>query len=499
MADQLVYNTRLFNPLFWHLIPLLRNPKIRYIYVEGGSSAAKTYTIAQALWYVMMVDSVNIMCFRRFQTHIKDSVYLSFKVSARGLELSRYLQFLEFLVRYQAEDTRVRFKGLDDEENIKGIEDYDFVYNNEWSQFTEKQWDQQRKRLRGRSNQKFICDWNPISQNLWQYTEWLDKDEWIDLPLTEPTAPTKYSSLNAEYAFKKINKKGDSVWFKVTYRDNYWIVGHPSGKGGFVDEHTLADFEYDRIHKPNLYRVYANGERGILRTGGEFWKQFNDLVHVKPVKYESGPVHVSVDENASPYVTVTLWQIHDRKPRKQIVQFAEVICRDPENNAPKAAAKLATYLKRIGHEDVVFFYGDASGGKRSTVDDNSKSFFDKFTEVLRKEGFTIINRVAKANPQVALSAAFINDIYENNLYDLEIIIGDSCKISIDDYVVVKEDENGAMAKPKVKDKDKGITYEPNGHCSDTKRYFIVKAFEALFNLYKARNKKGAKSYAASRA
>lgn len=472
--------------MYWHILKYLRDPAIRYIYVEGGSSAAKTYSICQALLVDGMENKYSSMVFRRFHVHIKDSVYSSFKSASAKLELTGPVYKFQEDVIKGTPGNHIRFRGLDDEENIKGIEGYKVVYNNEWSQFIESHWDQQRKRLRGQPNQKFICDWNPISSKLWQYEKVIDAEEWIDQPLNVPEAPAKYNSLNSEFAFIRKNKKGNAVWIKVTYRDNFWVVGHPSGEGGFVDEHTLADFEEDRIKKPNLYRVYANGERGIMRTGGEFWKQFNETKHVQPLKLEkTTTIHVTLDENVNPYVTVLLWQIIGKEFR----QVHELICKTPDNNAPKAARKLADWLHSIGYQDVVFIYGDPSASKRSTVDPNNSSFYDKFIEVLQKEGFTVVNRVARSAPEVALSAAFINEIYEYNKDGYSIVIGDRCKLSIDDYCTVKEDAEGKMQKVKEKDPDTKVTFEPYGHISDAKRYFIIKILEREFNLYKAKRRR----------
>jgi phage terminase large subunit len=487
MGKRMIFNPKLFNPLYWHLKPLLRDPRIRYIYVEGGSSASKTAEICGSLLIDQLQYKYSSICFRRFHVHIKDSVYNSFKLAANRLQLKdRVYRFQEDVIKHDKKDIKVRFRGLDDEENIKGIEDYDVVYNNEWSQMTEDQWSQQRKRLRGRPNQKFICDWNPISAQMWQYTEWLDKDEWTDLPLDMPGAASKYNSLDPEHSFKRINKRGNAVWIKVTYRDNFWVVGHPSGKGGFRDEETLADFEWDRIHKPNFFRVYGNGERGIIRTGGEFWPQFNELVHVRPLKVEQGTLHISLDENYNPYVTVAAWQLIG----KEIRQVHELPCRAPENNAPKAARKLADWLRRIDYKDVLFLYGDPSSSKHSTIDPNNSSFYDKFIEVLRMGGFHVVSRVSRSAPEVALSGAFINEIYEHNLHGYSIVIADHCKVSIDDYMTVKMDKDGKMLKIKIKDKVTGITYEPHGHYSDQKRYFIIRILEAEFMRYKSKTKKG---------
>lgn len=482
----IIFNPRLFNPLYWHIKAALRDERIRFIYVEGGSSASKTFSIAQALTLDMMEHDYSTLIFRRFHVDIKDSIYSSFKAAAASLEVKPYWEFIQDVGRYN-ESTFLRFRGLEDEEDIKGVEGFNVVYNNEWNQFTLTQWGQQKKRLRGRPNQKFICDWNPVSSQLWLYKDVIDLDKWTDLPLDMPGMPTKYTALDPQYSFKRINAKGDSLWLKVTYRDNYWVVGHPSGKGGFYDQHTLNEFEHDRIHKPNLYRVYANGERGIMRTGGDFWKQFNETRHVKPVKLEDGTVHISIDNNVTPYVTVSCWQID--KVGKVIRQFDELPCKSPDNNAPKAAQRVIKWLDRIGYKGVVFVYGDPSTKARSTIDENNKSFFDKFMDGLKEANVLIADRVGRSAPEVATSAAFVNEIYEHGYDGWTIEIGDNCKESIDDYCSVKEDKDGTMLKLKVKDKETGQTYEPHGHFSDTKRYFITKVLEAEFNKYKARNSK----------
>ncbi len=480
-------NPRLFNPLHWHLMPLLRNPKIRFIYLEGGSGASKTAEICSSLLIDQLEHNYSSMVFRRLHVDIKDSVYSSFKASSGriGFTENGFWRFQQDLVKSTVNEARIRFRGLDNEENIKGIEGYNIVYNNEWSQFTEDQWNQQRKRLRGKPNQKFICDWNPISAQLWQYKEWLDKDVWHDLPLNIKGAPTKYNSLDSEYGFKKINSAGDAVWMKITYRDNYWIVGHPSGKGGFVDAAMLKDFEWDRIHKPNFYRIYANGERGIIRSGGEFFKQFDENKHVRPLVVEKSTIHLSLDENVNPYVTVGIWQLVN----KELRQVDELPCKTPDNNAVKAAHKVVKWMDANEYKDVVFVYGDPSASKRSTVDENSRSFYDKFIEVLRNAGYRVVNRVTKSAPEVAMSASFINDIYENSVYGYSIAVSDKCKVSIDDYISVQEDKDGRMLKPKIKDKVTGVTYEPVGHFSDQKRYFITTILSNEFEQYKSRSKR----------
>lgn len=480
---RILFNPKLFNPLYWHVVDLLFNFNIRYIFVEGGSSASKTYSICQAIIFYCISAKKNAIVYRRFHVHLEDTVYASFKSAINKMEMTNQFLIQQDYIEHKATGAKIVFKGLDSEENIKGIEDFDIVYNNEWNQFLENHWSQQRKRLRGRPNQKFICDWNPVSAKLWLYENWIDLENWTDLPLDMPKAPSKYTELNKEFAFKRINDIGNSINIKVTYRDNFWVMGHPSGKGGFDDVETKRNFDLDRERDSSQYRIYANGERGVIKTGGEFWKQFDPDRDVKPVAYKSGPIHVSIDDNVTPYVTVSVWQVIGTK----IFQVHEIPCKTPDNNAPKAARKFINWLHVIGHKDIIFLYGDPSSKKRSTIDENSKSFYDKFFEELRLAGFKTNNRVIKSAPEVALSAAFINDIYEYHLNGWQIEISDLCKVSIDDYVTVKEAPDGTMIKPKLKDPVTGITYETHGHFSDAKRYFIIELLKDEWIKYK--NKK----------
>ena len=488
MNEQIpVITARSFNPLYFHVKASLRDPAIRYIFLEGGASGSKTYAIAQALSVDQLEHNYSSVVFRRQHVDLKDSVYSSFQLVNENLGFTNvFWTFQQDLMKSTQNSAIVRFRGLDNVENIKGIEKFNVVWNNEWSQFLEDHFSQQRKRLRGRPNQKFICDWNPISAKLWQYENWLDMDVWEDLPLTIDGTGTKYNSLDPEHSFKRINKKGNSIWIKVTYRDNYWIVGHPSGKGGFVDQNILDDFAYDKQYHPNLYRIYADGERGVMRTGSEFLTQFNEINHVRPLAYDPATtIHICVDNNNDPYCAVAIWQIDMQ--RKELKQIHEIPAKAPDNNAQKAALLVVKYLQRLNYTNVIYVYGDASATNRSTVDINNASFFQKFIETLQVNKFRVQNKVGRSNPMVALSADFINEIFEFTYKGWSIVIGDSCKISIDDYIMAKQLPDGTMEKKKVKNPQTGIMYEPIGHFVDCLRYIATTILQSEWFEYSQRN------------
>lgn len=283
-----------------------------------------------------------------------------------------------------------------------------------------------------------------------------------------------------------------SHWIRKVFFDGEYADQSFKLLANYTDNYFINQEEYYKklllIANGNVavLNAIARGEWGMVRSGNEFWKQFDETRHVKPVQPDlTTTIHVSLDENVTPYVTVSLWQI----VAKNLRQIHEIPCKTPNNNAPKAAHKLADYLDSINYTDVVFIYGDPSASARSTIDPDSASFYDKFISILRGRGYKVINRVARSAPQIALSAAFINDIYQNEYNGYSITISDRCFTSIEDYMLVKEDADGKMLKPKVKDKETQVTYEQFGHFSDAKRYFITKILESEFNNYKSKSKR----------
>jgi phage terminase large subunit len=219
----------------------------------------------------------------------------------------------------------------------------------------------------------------------------------------------------------------------------------------------------------------------------EFWKCFEQDKHCKSVKIEKGTIHIVADNNVNPYIAIAAWQVFlDKKLLRQVEEFP---CETPNNTATKAARRVIKWLVEIDYKDVVYVYGDPSANKKSTEDDEGRSFFDKFIGTLQQAGIKVVNRVQKSAPEVALSGAFVNEIYESNLYGWTIEIGDHCRKSIEDYTMAKEDAEGKILKKKEQDKDTKVSFERYGHFSDDKRYFVTTVLNGEFAKYKIRSTK----------
>jgi phage terminase large subunit len=494
-------NPDLFNPVFWYIWDALHNPRIRKILLPGGSSAGKTAGICDAVNLRQLEELVNVLAIRKHRIHVDTTIKASFEASINRLgPLSKQYEKMEREIRVIT-GAVTTYAGMDDPEKVKGLESYDIIHMNELNQYDPPEWNEVNRRLRGRANQKIIADWNQISKNHWickgEDAILGDDQGWIDLPLRLPQyeeAVGAYTQLTEGYAFAKINAAGDTLWINTTYRDNFWIVGHPLDKSlGFVDVHTLANFATMKIKKPNDYRIYGLGLPGLIKTGGELWKQFQDA-HIRELKIDPDyPIHVSLDSNVSPYVTVSMWQVIPVPDSEihEIRQVGEIDARSPDNTAFKATLRLIKWLERLDYKQTLFVYGDPAGNARTTVDDNGRSFFDKVIGTLQKFNFRIVNRVQKSPPAVARSVEFINDVYEGLIPGWAIAIDHRCTVSVDDYTEVKEGPNGEMIKKKVTDPSDPTgerKIELYGHFSDAKRYFIITLLLEQFTNYKNRSR-----------
>lgn len=502
---KITFNAFLFNPVFWHIWDALHNPRIRRILVRGGSSAGKTGGVCDAINLYQLSAAASCLALRKHRVHVDTTIKPSFEMSiARRPEISHLYQKMEGEIRV-ATGAETKYGGMDDPEKIKGLESYDILYYNELNQFEPGEWSEGDRRLRGRPNQKIIADWNPIIITHWINQEILSADEgWIDLPLDLPEYEKEYGAFTQltppdanglVYAFKRINATGDTLWINVTYRDNYWIVGHPAGpEYGFIDQAQLQVFERMKVKKPNEYRIYGMGQDGIIKTGGELWKQFDEARHTRDLEYTPGSlIHISLDKNVVPYCTASIWQAveleGDQAGTWELRQIAEVASRAPNNTAFKNAMEVGKYLERINYKGDIAVYGDPSAKNRSTEDDEGRSHFDKFISTMDRLGYRVINRVEKSAPRLLLSVSFVNDIYEELIEGWRIVIGKSCQISIEDYNLLKEGPDGKPLKELTKkDPDNTLQrFQKYGHFSDAKRYFIITILRAIFDTYKQRS------------
>lgn len=503
-------NYRKLNPLGFHLLKLLQDVTIRLIILFGGSSSGKSYSVAQLILIMTLWDGENTLVMRKVGASISKTIYEDFKVAAKQLGIFHMFKFKDGVRQIVCipNGAKIDFGGLDDPEKIKGISNYKRVVLDEWSEFESEDYKQVRKRLRGKEGQQIITTFNPIKETHWIKKEVFDVEKWHDVPMEIeiagqmiPSQLTAVKSIRMNAAKMILNPRTkeieehapDTVVIQSTYLNNFWVVGSPDGTYGYYDEQCIADFEKDRLHDPDYYNVYALGEWGVIRTGSEFFSSFNRGKHCKEVEYDPHlPIHISVDSNVLPYISCTFWQVdidHGRESDKfEIRQIDEICAESPNNTVRKSAKLVAQRLKELSPEKV-YIHGDASTRAANNIDDEKRSFLDLFIDTLQKEGVEVVDCVSTKNPSVPMSGEFINAIFDSILPGMSIVIGENCKTSIEDYMSVQKDVNGAILKTKVKNKITMQTYEEHGHISDTFRYIVTDILRNEFLLFSNKRKR----------
>jgi len=469
------FNPNLFNNVYWHLRKAFNNTLIRFIWCYGGSSASKTYSVVQLLIIKMLEGkNENALVLRKYAVDIKDSIYSDFTSIIDDWGLRKHFIIQQNFIQCKLTGSYVRFRGLDDSEKIKGITKFKRVVLEEISQFEQADLKQIRKRLRGREGQQIIGIFNPISEEHWIKKEVFDKEVLIDI--------------ESDISGYQVNEKGNLIILKTNYLDNIFIVGKwkksidgglavdANGKliqiGGFVDQHTIDDFENDRINDFEYYRIYALGEWGKLRTGGEFWKNFKAETHVNNMGWDKSlPIWLSCDENVNPYLPWTIWQIKG----KHAQQIDEIFMEDPKNRVVYAAKE---FMNRYPIHDVagLFVGGDRTSIKEDTKKEKGENYF---TDIMRElKDYRPNLKIQSVNPSVVQSGNFINDIYSgNSTSGITIgINGTKCKKSVYDYQYTLEASDGSIHKSTKKHPVTKVTYQEFGHASDCKRYLITHNF-----------------------
>lgn len=498
------FDFRKFNPNAFHLFAALRDPTLRMIILYGGSSSSKSYSVAQVLLVLTLIEGENSLVMRKVGASISRTIYSDFKAAASELGMSDMFRFQLNTIKCLVNDCKIDFTGLDDPEKIKGISQYKRVFLDELSEYVSQDLKQIRKRLRGKKGQQIIGAFNPISIMHWIKRELLDVEQWHDVPMTieidgvqVPEELCKVKSLKKNAPKMLMNARTleleqhepDMLLIQSTYLNNFWVVGSPNGKYGYYDEQCIADFEKDRINDPDYYNVYALGEWGIIHTGSEFFSSFRSVELCGTNKYNPElPLHLTMDSNVLPYISCGMWQI-DYVNGVHLHQVGELAIESPNNSARKSAKVIAKRLRSMGYSDIVYLHGDASGKAANTIDDNNRSFFDLVIDTLNSEGFKVEDKIGDKNPSVPISGEFINSIFDGNVSGVSIGIDSKCTVSIEDYQAVQKDANGAILKTKIRNSVTKQSYEEHGHFSDTFRYVVVDLLSKEFTEFSLRRKR----------
>ena len=214
------------------------------------------------------------------------------------------------------------------------------------------------------------------------------------------------------------------------------------------------------------------------KTGGEFYSAYSRDIHVKKIiPNENLAVHISLDFNVVPYITMTLWQVEQNLNKFKVRAFAELCLPAPKNNIESLCKEADA---RFGHlfKNGLYYYGDYSGKNGQTMTADFKNHYSVLENVLYKYLNNGSDRVI-VNPNVMKRRNFVNKMFSGG-FPIDIEIDTDCQELKGDMEFLQEGADGNKSKKRVMDKNRGISYEEHGHTSDSMDYFLCSLFEAYY-------------------
>lgn len=225
------------NEIYANLFKYFTDDSIRYLIIYGGRRSGKSVGISDILTYIAgTCPNTFIPAVRKYGTSLKDSVYQRFNnsLSNAGLKYTPNKTDKEFLIKET--NSRIRCFGLDDPEKLKSLEDAKYIWFEEATENTEKDFDTIDAGLSPQGVvPKIILTFNPIAlipgQMHWIQERWLTNEHELSKPLVV----------------------GDAVILRTWYKDN-----------AFCPEATVKLLEGYKKTNPGLYKMWALGEFTVL-------------------------------------------------------------------------------------------------------------------------------------------------------------------------------------------------------------------------------------------
>lgn len=248
------------------------------------------------------------------------------------------------------------------------------------------------------------------------------------------------------------------------------------------------DDEYDR-------QRLLNGDWLISRrTGREFLAAFRSVDHLAKIPYNPDlPLHITWDFNTEPYMTLLVAQIWSEEGRERVHFLREICLRHPESTTEATCAALLRAMKVpergetpgpfAGHDQGIYFYGDATGKNKTTMAmQGIRHNYDMVKRELRVHLHNHSDRRIHRNPNHGVVRGFCN-AYLNGKLPLWVTFDPGMTNTVQDMIHVKEAADGGILKVMHKNHETGVTSEKYGHCLQAHYYLTVGAFPLLFKRF----------------
>lgn len=420
-------------------IPLLADQN-RYLVLRGGGGSGKSVWAAQQL-AMRLTGEMNhrLLVVRKVKDTLRQSVYEQLLEVLRGWEMMDDVTTTTSPLSIKCHTTKseILFAGIDDPEKIKSITRITSIWVEEATELELTDFTQLDIRLRGKANyyKQVILTFNPVDEGHWL------KKRFFDTP--DPRATV----------------------LLTTFQDNYFLPEE--------DRQTLLQLA---AVSQNYFRVYVQNQWGRVQTGNEFYDRFQRANHVRPVPYLPDlQIYQVWDANAHPYSAMLLAQLEPLPDQRYRVRvFKEYTLPAPNSGVRPTARQFLRDWQAAWTSSPVLYTGDASMNNRKPGEGNQTLKKDIESELLPcLTGSS--DCWLKQNPNVLRRRDWLNAIFGGYYPNLEFWLDEHCLETIADLELTQLGIDGKLKEKKV-DKEKGITYEIRGHCSDDIDYLFCTLF-----------------------
>ena len=458
--------SEMVNPPFADIL----DNKDRYILLWGGRGSGKTDSAQKKIIIRMLTANYyKLILVRKVYDTIKESQYEGIKTAIENMGLQGLFKFTTSpLSIICVNGNRIIARGLDKADKIKGIDNPTAVWYEEGNDMTEEDFITVTSTIRSNKADYLqeIFSFNPESDtsnfhDFWIYKKFFEgRDGKNFRATTEVEVEIDGEKTTVEFAYTSIHS---------TYKDN-----------PHLPPITKATYEDLKRTNPYWYTVYTLGEWGNKEVGSRFYKTFTLHDHVKEVEYNPAlPIHISLDENVNPYLTLTIHQAETIGEKVTITQIDEICLKTPRNTLKATCDEFTARYRN--HTEGVIIYGDRTSKKQDTKLEKGENFFTLTANYLKQ--FRPSTRLPNQNPGVKSRGEFITQIFAGNVPECEILVSDNCTNTKSDYLYLQEAADGTKHKQKTRDKASGVSYELYGHTSDANDYLHIEIFKAQYNLF----------------
>ena len=447
----------------------LYDSRARFILLWGGRGSGKTHGAVMLIIYRLLTEHYfKGILIRKVYDTIKESQYDSIKQTIEELGLSSLFVFKVSPLSIECiNGNRLIARGLDKAEKIKSIKDPSFIWYEEGNEMTEEDFITTSSTVRAKKGALLqeVFSFNPESSEP-DFT-----DFWIYKRFFSHTVEKTFSTeveVEVDREGKKITESYQAEVIHSTYKDNPHLPNS-----------IASTYEDLKRTSPYYYEVYTLGLWGNKEVGSRFYKNFT-LDAVLPLAYDERlPLHISLDENVNPYLTLTIHQAEDSNGVMEVRQIGEICLKSPRNTLRETCEEFARRYK--DHKEGLFVYGDRTSKKQDTKLEKGDNFFTLTCNYLR--AFNPVERLPSRNPGVKSRGEFINQILSGSIPGVKILLSSECTNTIADYLYLKEGADGLKFKEMTTDKSTKVRFQKYGHTSDANDYLHLQIFKPQFERF----------------